>query len=152
MEITKANKETVNILQELLQKNYDAEAGYKQIMQKANNSLLKNWLQIKAKQRSHFANQLDSLIRDLNATPANDGTLLGSAHRAWIDLKTTLSSNTDEAILEECIRGEQASVKEYEKQLEKVSNYSDVNDVIYGQLVSVKTALNTVKRLEDIAK
>ncbi|WP_308990619.1 PA2169 family four-helix-bundle protein [Mariniflexile litorale] len=151
MEITKANKETVNILQELLQKNYDAEAGYKQIMQKAENNLLKNWLQIKAKQRSQFANELDSLIRDLNATPVADGSLLGSAHRAWIDLKTTLSSNTDEAILEECIRGEKASVDEYENQLEKVSNYSDINNVIYKQLVDIKTALNTVKRLEDIA-
>lgn len=152
MEITKANKETVNILQELLQKNYDAEAGYKQIMQKADDKILKNWLQVKAKQRSQFANELDGLIRNLNGTPVVDGSLLGSAHRAWIDVKTTLSSNTDEAILEECIRGEKASVNEYEKQLEKVSNYSDINNLIYNQLVSVKTALGTVKRLEDIAK
>lgn len=150
MELTKVNKETVDILQELLQKNYDAEAGYKQIMQKTEDSLLKNWLQIKAKQRSQFANELDNLIRDLNATPVTDGTLLGSAHRAWIDIKTTLSSNTDEAILQECIRGEQASVDEYEKQLEKVSNYSNINNLIYSQLISIKTALNTVKKLEDI--
>ncbi|WP_445735446.1 ferritin-like domain-containing protein [Mariniflexile sp.] len=152
MELTNVNKETVSILQELLQKNYDAEAGYKQVMLKAENKLLKNWLQLKAKQRSHFANQLDSLIRDLNATPASDGTLLGTAHRAWIDLKTTLGSNTDEAILEECIRGEKASLSEYETQLEKVSAYSDINNLIYSQLVSIKTALNTVKRLEDIEK
>ncbi|MBP0905507.1 PA2169 family four-helix-bundle protein [Mariniflexile gromovii] len=152
MEITKANEETVNILQELLQKNYDAEAGYKQIMQKAENTVLKQWLQDKAKQRSQFANELDGLIRNLHATPVKDGSLLGSAHRAWIDVKTTLSSNTDEAILEECIRGEKASVNEYEKQLEKVSNFSDVNNVVYNQMVSVKTALNTVKRLEDISK
>ncbi|MEN3322849.1 PA2169 family four-helix-bundle protein [Mariniflexile soesokkakense] len=152
MEITKANKEIVNILQELLQKNYDAEAGYKQIMQIADDEILKDWLKVKAKQRSQFANELDGLIRNLNGTPVTDGSLLGSAHRAWIDVKTTLSSNTDEAILEECIRGEEASVNEYEKQLEKVSNYSDVNNIIYNQLVSVKTALGTVKRLEDIAK
>ncbi|MDO7171920.1 ferritin-like domain-containing protein [Mariniflexile sp. AS56] len=150
MEISKANKETVDVLQELLQKNYDAEAGYKQIMQKSDNVLLKNWLQSKAQQRSQFANELDALIRGLNATPVSDGTILGTAHRAWIDVKTTLSSNTDEAILEECIRGEQASVDEYEKQLAKVSNYSDINNLVYSQLVSVKTALNTVKRLEDI--
>ncbi|CAH8281670.1 uncharacterized protein (TIGR02284 family) [Mariniflexile fucanivorans] len=151
MEITKANKETVDILQELLQKNYDAEAGYKQIMQKAENNLLKNWLQAKAKQRGQFTNELDGIIRNLNATPVTDGSLLGSAHRAWIDVKTTLSTNTDEAILEECIRGEKASVDEYEKQLEKVSSFSDVNNLVYNQMVSIKTALNTVKRLEDIA-
>ncbi|WP_372753116.1 PA2169 family four-helix-bundle protein [Mariniflexile sp.] len=151
MEITKVNKEIVDVLQELLQKNYDAEAGYKQIMQKAEDGLLKNWLQVKAKQRSQFANELDGLIRQLNATPATDGTVLGSMHRAWIDVKTTLSANTDEAILEECIRGEKASVEEYEKQLSKVSNYSDINMLIYQQMVSIKTALNTVKKLEDLA-
>lgn len=152
MELTDINKETVNILQELLQKNYDAEAGYKQIMIKAENTLLKNWLQLKAKQRSHFANELDSLIRGLNATPAVDGTFLGTAHRAWIDLKTTLSTNTDEAILEECIRGEKASVSEYETQLEKVNDYSDIKSLLFSQLESIKTALTTVKRLEDIEK
>lgn len=150
MELTKANKEAVGVLQELLQKNYDAEEGYKQVMIKVENRLLKNWLQVKAKQRNYFATQLDSLIRELGATPANDGTLLGSVHRTWIDLKTALSSNTDEAILEECIRGEKASVDEYENQLEKLNDHSNIKNLIYSQLESIKNALDTVKRLEDI--
>lgn len=150
MEISNENKETVNILQELLQKNYDAEAGYKQIMQKTETMVLKQWLQEKAKQRSQFANELDGQIRQLNGTPLTDGSVLGSAHRAWIDVKTSLSSNTDEAILEECIRGEKASVEEYQKQLDKVGVFSDVNNLVYDQMVSIKSALNTVKRLEDI--
>lgn len=150
MELRKINKEIVDILQELLQKNYDAEAGYKQVMIKAKSSGLTQWLQLKAKQRSEYATQLDAIIREFNGTPANDGTVLGSMHRAWIDLKTTLSSDTDEAILEECIRGEEASVSEYEAQLEKVSEYLPIKDLLYQQLTSIKTALTTVKKLEDV--
>lgn len=150
MELKKVNKEIVDILQELLKKNYDAEAGYKQVMTKAKSPGLKKWLQLKAKQRSEYATQLDTIIREFNATPAEDGTILGSVHRAWIDLKTTLSSETDEAILEECIRGEEASVNEYETQLEKVSDFLPIKDLLNQQMISIKTALEKVKRIEDI--
>ncbi|ALJ05136.1 hypothetical protein APS56_08355 [Pseudalgibacter alginicilyticus] len=150
MELKIENKEIVNVLQELLQKNYDAEAGYKQVMTKAKSQGLKEWLQLKAKQRSEYATQLDNVIRNFNATPAEDGTVLGSVHRGWIDVKTTLSSDTDESILEECIRGEKASVSEYETQLEKVSDYLPIKDLLNNQMTSIKTALNTVKRMEDI--
>lgn len=150
MELTEQNKETITILQELLQKNYDAELGYKQIMQKTDNMILKNWLQEKAKQRSQFTNELDAEIRSLHGIPITDGSFLGTAHRAWIDIKSALSTSTDEAILEECIRGEKASLEEYQTQLKNLSNFSDVNNLVYNQMVSVKNALDTVKRLEDI--
>ncbi len=150
MEIKKEHEEIVNVLQELLQKNFDAEAGYKQVMIKAENGALKNWLQQKAQQRHLFATQLDCMIREMNATPAEDGTILGSAHRAWIDIKTTLSTNTDQALLEECIRGEKASVEEYQKQLDNLDKYPGVKELIYGQYTTIKTALSTVKTLEDL--
>ena len=150
MEIKKEHEEIVNVLQELLQKNFDAEAGYKQVMIKSENGALKNWLQQKAQQRHLFATQLDCMIREMNATPAEDGTILGSAHRAWIDIKTTLSTNTDQALLEECIRGEKASVDEYQTQLDNLDKYPGVKELIYGQYTTIKNALNTVKTLEDL--
>ncbi|WP_194768423.1 ferritin-like domain-containing protein [Tamlana sp. I1] len=150
METTKNNTETVEVLQELLQKNYDAEEGYKQVMVKTENVALKQWLQSKAKQRSSFATELDGKIRELHGEPVTSGSILGAAHRAWIDVKTTLSSDTDEAILEECLRGEKASVNEYEKQLEKVNSKTEVGNLLEHQLINIKLALNTVKRIEDI--
>tara|TARA_R110002049_G_scaffold309311_1_gene521164 strand:- start:19638 stop:20096 length:459 start_codon:yes stop_codon:yes gene_type:complete len=150
MELKHINQEIVDILQELLQKNYDAEAGYKQVMTKAESPSLKEWLQNKAKQRNQFATQLDSMTRQFNATPAEGGTVLGTMHRAWIDVKTALSSDTDESLLEECIRGEKASISEYETQLKKVSDYLPIKDLLYQQMTSIYTALNTVKKIEDI--
>ena len=150
MEIKESHEDIVNVLQELLQKNYDAEAGYKQVMVKSENLALKTWLQKKAQQRHLFATQLDFMIRELNVTPAVDGTLLGTAHRAWIDVKTTLSSNADEAILQECIRGENASVEEYEKQLNALESNPGIKDLLNSQLSTIKAALNTFKTLEDL--
>lgn len=151
MNISDKNKEQVDALQELLKKNYDAEAGYKQVMTKAESSTLKSWLQDKAASRSHFANELDAQIRSLNAEPATSGTTKGSLHRTWIDVKTALSSDTDEALLEECIRGEKASVSEYEEQMSNVAFNADIRNVLYGQKERIESSLSTVESLEEMA-
>ncbi len=151
MNISDKNKEQVDALQELLKKNYDAEAGYKKVMTKAESSTLKSWLQDKAASRSHFATELDTQIRQLNAEPVSSGTTSGSLHRTWIDVKTALSSDTDESILEECIRGEKASVSEYEEQMSNVNFNSEIRNVLYGQKERIESSLNTVESLEEIA-
>ncbi|WP_299250279.1 PA2169 family four-helix-bundle protein [uncultured Lacinutrix sp.] len=150
MKTTENNQNLVNSLQDLLQKNYDAEAGYKQVMQKAQSEPLKNWLQQKALQRNTFATELDFQIRKHNAEPKASGTLKGDLHRGWINVKSTLTSNTDEALMEECIRGEKESVKEYEEQLGNFNTDTEIKTIIQSQLTTVKSALNTVKKLEDI--
>jgi len=87
MKISNNKKQQVDALQNLLQKTYDAEAGYKQVMTKAENEPLKNWLQIRAARRSQFANELDAHIRNFNAEPVAKGSTLGIVHRDWIDGK-----------------------------------------------------------------
>ena len=150
MKTTKNNQDLVNSLQELLQKNYDAEAGYKQVMTKAQSEPLKNWLQQKALQRNTFATELDFQIRKHNAEPKASGTIKGDLHRGWINVKSTLTTDNDEALMEECIRGEKASVKEYEDQLENFDSDTEIKTIVQSQLTTVKSALTTVKRLEDI--
>lgn len=147
---TDNNKEIVGALQNLLQKNYDANAGYKQVMVKTENEPLKKWLMEKSAQRNQFATELDKELRRLNVEPKESGSISGDAHRVWIDVKTALSANKDEAILEECMRGEKASVDEYANQLENIAVKDGSYDVIRNQMLKVQSALSTVKRLEDI--
>ncbi|HBL80969.1 MAG TPA: hypothetical protein DDZ79_14150, partial [Aequorivita sp.] len=99
----------VDNLQELLEKNYDAEKGFTKAMKDAKNNNLKKFLQQQALQRNRFATELDQQIRNLNETPKESGSFTGDLHRTWIDIKSAIAGNTDEAVLEECIRGEKAS-------------------------------------------
>lgn len=150
MENSNHNEKLVGSLQELLQKNYDAEKGFKQVMQKAESPQLKNWLQKKAVERSGFANEIDQELRTLNAKPRDEGSFAGSAHRVWIDVKTALSSDKDESILEECIRGEKASADEYKDQLESAYVTGSAKTVLTQQRAKVQQTLSAVKRLEDL--
>lgn len=151
MNTSNINKDTIDGLQDLLKKNYDAENGYKQVLQKTKNDSLKKWLRNQAAQRSHFATEIDQELRSLNETPADSGTALAAAHRTWIDVKTAVASDTDEAILEECIRGEKASVSEYESQINSNKFPGKLNSLLVDQCQKIKSTLDLAKSLEKIA-
>ena len=141
----------VDNLQELLEKNYDAEKGFTKAMKDAKNNNLKKFLQQQALQRNRFATELDQQIRNLNETPKESGSFTGDLHRTWIDIKSAVAGNTDEAVLEECIRGEKASWNEYEKKLKENNFPPTISNVLQKQASEIHTTLNSVKTLEDLA-
>ncbi len=138
-------------LNELLEKNYDAEAGYKNAAEKVNDSTLKSYLLSRAKDRYDFGHELKAELKSFGQEPDKGTSLAGDAHRLWMDLKTALTSDKDEAVLEETIRGERAALEEYNEILEDSSLPSSTATLISTQRNSIKTALNEAKALEVIA-
>ena|SRR5690554_97877 len=143
--------ELVSNLQELLEKNYDAEKGFTKAMKNAESQNLKHFLMKQAAQRSRFANELTDVLRELNEEPKESGSFTGDLHRAWIDIKTAVAGNEDEAVLEECIRGERASADEYEEKLKKKMFPPNIRSIIERQSKEIHQTLSRVKRLEDLA-
>lgn len=147
-----SHDEVVKYLNELLEKNYDAENGFKKALEDAKNPGLKNFFKQQAVIRSRFKTEIEKELHDLNAHPkVKEGSATGSFHRAWIDIKTALSGNDDESVLEECIRGEKASAKEYEEKLKKGHFPPKVKTLLTSQLHEIQNTISEVKRLEDIA-
>ena len=148
--LERSHQETVDSLQILLEKNYDAEAGYKEAMLKAENTRLKNYLKERAALRNRFATELsDALIR-LDEKPREKGSVTGDLHRTWMNIKQALSSDKDESILEECIRGEKSSVEEYEEILEKKQFRPEITEMITRQKREVSETLNSIDTMEDL--
>lgn len=147
-----SHKELVNHLQELLEKNYDAEKGYKKALTETENHKLKEFLKKQAAERNYFATELDHLIRNLNEEPIAASSALGNLHRTWMSIKTVFTKHDDEAILEECIRGEKASIKEYKERLSEYPFPSHIKPIIEDQLSKLEATVRMVKRLEDIAE
>ncbi len=148
----KIHEELTDNLQGLLEKNYDAEKGFKKAMEDAKNPNLKSFLRRQAAQRNRFATELTHELRSLNEEPKESGSITGSLHRTWIDIKTALAGNTDEAVLEECIRGEKASAKEYEESLKENTFPPRITNVLTRQSAEIQTTLNNVKTHEDLAE
>ncbi|PHR90931.1 MAG: hypothetical protein COA80_15235 [Leeuwenhoekiella sp.] len=138
-------------LNELLEKNYDAEAGYKKAAERVKNAALKSYLLSRAQDRYDFGHELKAELKGFGQEPDKGTSLAGDAHRLWMDLKTALSSDKDEAVLEEAIRGEKAALEEYNEIIEDTDLPTSTATILATQRNSVKTALNEAKALEVTA-
>lgn len=137
-------------LQELLQKNYDAERDFKKAIEKADSSELKKFFKGQAVMHNHFATEIDKVLHALNEHPKEKGTTTGALFRTWLDIKTIFTKKDDEAVLEECIRGEKNSIREYESELKKVNFSPQEKEMLNEHLSKMKMTLQETKRLEDL--
>ncbi|MFL1896397.1 PA2169 family four-helix-bundle protein [Aquimarina sp. 2-A2] len=142
------------LINDLIEKNYDANKGYLKAAEKVTSSNLAMYFRDNAANRLKFAEELKAELHKYadHDKIKDSGSATGSLHRAWMDLKSAFSSNNDEEILEECIRGDKASLEEYEESLEKYSELpSRFRTLIQEQITNVRTTLNRIKSLEDFA-
>ncbi|GGG58364.1 ferritin-like domain-containing protein [Bizionia arctica] len=143
-------KEVGSKLNNLLEKNYDAEAGYKKAAEHTKNTALRNYFSRKAAERYNFGHQLKSEITNYGEKPKEGGSVAGSAHRTWMDVKAIFSTDNEESMLEEAIRGEKASVEEYNDVLSEVDLPPTTRGIVMEQKNTISQELNTIKRLEDL--
>ena len=145
-----SHKEHAEALQMLLQKNYDAEKAFKKAITKTENDNLKEFLKRQAAKHNRFATELDKEIRTLNETPKEEGSFTGKLSRAWMDIKVAVSGDHDEAILEECIRGEKHSAEEYEEALDENKFAPYLEEVLKKQLSDINNMIAEVKTMKDL--
>ncbi|MFV8225842.1 ferritin-like domain-containing protein [Christiangramia aquimixticola] len=145
-----SHNDLVHNLTDLLEKNYDAEKGYKKAIEHSNNPHLKQFLKDQAVQRNHFATELDKQLHLLNEHPGEKGSAMGAMHRFWMNFKTTFTKNDDEAILEECLRGEKASLKEYDAKLKNKFLPTEISEMFKGHRSRISQTVDTIRLLEDL--
>lgn len=134
----------------LLEKTYDAEKGYKKAAENIENESLKNFFKRKAQERYDFGHELKNEIKAFGQKVDEGGSITGSAHRAWMDVKAFLSMDNEESILEEALRGEKASVEEYNDVLSETSLPASTQNILIQQKNKIQQSLNYVKVLEDL--
>ncbi|MHA7056939.1 ferritin-like domain-containing protein [Aquimarina sp. M1] len=143
--------ETVgNKLNDLLEKTYDAEKGFKKAAENVEHSSLKNYFNRKAQERYDFGHELKNEIKAFGQDVDKGGSVTGSAHRAWMDIKSFLSMDDEESMLEEAIKGEKASVDEYDDVLSETSLPVSTQTILANQKQKIQTGLSTIKKLEDL--
>lgn len=148
----RSHEQIVHCLQELLEKNYDAAKDYKIAVERAEDHNLKQFLKKQVVRRDHYTTELDKLIHSLNEKPKEHGTITGTLHRTWLNLKSSLGKDTDQTLLKECLEGEKNSIKEYEDKLSKHKIPPHIEEVLRNQLNEMKATYSSVSSMEDIHK
>lgn len=137
-------------LNELLERTYDAEKGYKKAAENVNHAGLKKYFSKQAQQRYDFGHELKEEIKSFGQEVDKGGSFTGAAHRAWMDVKALFSTKNEESMLEESIRGEKAAIDDYGDVLEDASLPMSTKNVLVKQKGKIETSLSRIKRLEDL--
>lgn len=141
-------KKNLESLNDLIQKNLDAEKGYQKASENIDNGALKIFFENRSKERGHFAQSLQSEMAAYAKETETEDSFASKAHRAWMDIKVFFSGNNEEAMLEEAIRGEEAALEEYEEALSENSFTATTRGVLNAHKISIKNALADIKAME----
>ena len=144
----KYSKEMADKLNELLQKNYDSEKGFRNAVDDVENPQLKTFFKEKAQERYDFGHELKSEIRNFGEAPEKGSSAKADAHRTWMDLKSDLSGNNEEAVLEEAIRGEKLAVKNYNEVINNIDFPPSTKNLLLKQRNAIQSTLENAKSLE----
>ena len=140
-----------NEIEEILEKNRDAEKGFKKASENTDNHGLRMYFMEKASKRKEFNTMLAIQIQQAYPDFDIEGSFSGTIHRAWMDVKALFSADTDEAMLEESIRGDKAAIKEYDDVLLDSTLSAGVRKLLIEQRAAIQADLQKNKTLEDLA-
>jgi len=145
---TMSNNDVISCLNGLIQTCKDGEEGFREAAAGVERSDLKSLFADFSLQRAQFAGVLQELVRSLGGDPESEGSISGALHRGWIELKAALTSNDEQAILNECERGEDSAKKNYADAIEK-NLPANVLDIVQQQSQAILAAHNRIKALRD---
>jgi len=144
-------EEVGNKLNELLEKTYDAEKGFKKAAENVENESLKSYFEGKAQERYDFGHALKTEIRQFAQEIDKGDSFASKAHRSWMDVKNFFSADNEEVMLEEAIKGEKAAIEEYTDVLKETTLPPSTETLLTQQKNQIVSGLDTIKTLENIA-
>ena len=148
----KEEKEILSSIDDLIQTLKDGQEGYKQAAEGVKDLQLKSLFNEYSSQRARFATELQSEARNLGEwQPEESGSAAGAVHRAWINLKSAVTSGDDHAVLAECERGEDSAVEQYNEALNE-DLPGPLREMVSRQYSEIKNAHDRIRNLRDTRK
>ena len=141
------------LLDKLIETLKDGEEGFRTAARYVKAKDLRELFTRLSKERASFVHELQGLAKSLGENqPETGGSVMGAAHREWIDLRAAVETQNAKAILDECERGENTAVDRFKKALDD-DLPSTARVIVVNQFVKVQAARNCVHALlNDVTK
>ena len=145
-------KEAISTINSLIETLKDGEKGFKEASGAVRDPQLKSLFEQYSQQRHRFARELRAQAQSLGESkPEKSSSTAGAMHRAWINLKSVVTSGDDKAILGECERGEDSAVHEYQEAMQD-GLAGTAREIVSRQFTEIRSAHDRVRQLRDVAK
>lgn len=142
------NNDAISTLNSLIETCKDGEKGFKEAAEGLKSADIKARFLEYSRERGQMAAQLQTEVRSLGGDPDQGGSMSGSIHRGWLNLKAALTGHDDHAIVAEAERGEDVAKEAYESAL-KLSLPASAQTLVQQQAAKVRRVHDAVRDLRD---
>ncbi|MDR0183843.1 PA2169 family four-helix-bundle protein [Lysobacter arvi] len=137
----------LRVVNSLIETTIDSVHGYREAASEAQNPALRAAFERRASERQASVAALQAFVVSQGGKPEDDGTVLASAHRVFVDLRASLSKG-DDAVVKEVERGEDHIKNKYEEALKDLELSPAARDAIDKAYASVKQGHDEMSRLK----
>ena len=141
----------IDTLNDLIETCKDGEYGFSACAKHVESIELRNQFQARAAECRLAAEELRDRVIEYGGKGETGGSTAGAFHRGWVAVRGSLLGFTDEAMLEECERGEDVAKTRYRKALESGYLPESLRPMVQRQYRGVERNHDLVKALRDRA-
>jgi len=145
------NNDVISTLNDLIETCKDGEQGFRTCAEDIKDAQMKSFFTTRAQSCAEAAAELQQEVRALGGNPETSSSIAGALHRRWVDIKGLVTGKDDEAILNECERGEDVAKRSYETALGK-SLPANIKAIVERQYNGVLKNHDQVKALRNQAR
>jgi len=137
----------IKILNGLIESTIDSADGYSEAAKDAENSQFREIFLTRANERRQIVTRLREAVRREGGDPADDGTVLASAHRMFTGLRSSMSKG-DKAVIDEVERGEDHIKAKYDEALKDDKLSMSARETIQQAYTSVRQGHDQMSALK----
>jgi uncharacterized protein (TIGR02284 family) len=143
------NKETERVLLDLIKILNDSQKGFADIGEHLKDDTLKRYFLAESLKRANFRAELENELHRAGIADVKEGgTVSGTVHRVWGDLKAHLGAGSDHQLLATAEQGEDVAKDGYKKALEH-DLPQPVRELLTKQQAHVQTSHDYVRNHRD---
>ena len=142
------NDNVISVLNNLIETCKDGQNGFQTAAEGVKRSDLKTLFGQYSQQRAKFAGELQSEVLRLGGDPTQTGSVAATLHRGWINIKSAVTGEDENAVISECERGEDSAVANYKDALADANLPADIRSIVERQSAQVKEAHDRIRNLE----
>ena len=131
------NDRHITVLNNLIEAALDSAQGYSDAAKSTTSSRFKTLFERRAMERHQLTAELQSEVRGLGGTPEDEGTIMASAHRMFVNLKNAMTGS-EQGIVDAVEAGEDHVKAKFEAALQHEQLSAPVKGIVSRLYAGIK--------------